>query len=126
MIRKSIIGIIGLLGCVSVQAESPAIAMSAGSFEVFESNNSLELGVEYRFATQETFFNIIPAIGLSGNSDGGYWAHAGGFIAGLVLTLPLWLRRGGFAFWRQTHGHPPHAAADYDLSQSRIPKVRRK
>ncbi|WP_296593574.1 acyloxyacyl hydrolase [Methylophaga sp.] len=78
MIRKSIIGIIGLLGCVSVQAESPAIALSAGSFEVFESNNSLELGIEYRFAAQETFFNVIPALGISANSDGGYWAHAGG------------------------------------------------
>ena len=78
MIRKSIIGIIGLLGCVSVQAESPAIALSAGSFEVFESKNSLELGIEYRFAAQETFFNVIPALGISANSDGGYWAHAGG------------------------------------------------
>jgi|TARA_R110000796_G_scaffold159366_1_gene276137 lipid A 3-O-deacylase len=78
MIRKSIIGIIGLLSCVSVQAESPAIALSAGSFEVFESNNSLELGIEYRFAAQETFFNVIPALGISANSDGGYWAHAGG------------------------------------------------
>lgn len=78
MIKKGIIGIIGLLGCVSVQAESPAIAISAGSFEVFESNNSLELGIEYRFAEQETFFNVIPAIGMSANSDGGYWAHAGG------------------------------------------------
>ena len=70
---------------------------------------------------------FIGGIGATPGTGGvAYWAHAGGFIAGLVLTLPLWLRRGGFAFWRQTHGHPPHAAADYDLSQSRIPKVRRK
>jgi len=52
-----------------------------------------------------------------------YWAHAGGFGAGLVLTLPLWLRRGGRGFWRRTDGHPPHPAARYNTS--RIPRVRR-
>jgi membrane associated rhomboid family serine protease len=36
-----------------------------------------------------------------------YWAHAGGFIAGAALTLPLWLRRGGTGFWSRTHGVPP-------------------
>lgn len=77
MIRKGTIGIIGLLGCVNVQAESPAIAISAGSFEVFE-DSTLELGIEYRFTEMESFFNIIPAVGVSANSDGGYWAHAGG------------------------------------------------
>lgn len=77
MIKKGIVGIIGLLSCVSVQAQSPEIAISAGSFEVFE-DSSLELGVEYRFAAQESFFNVIPAVGISANSDGGYWAHVGG------------------------------------------------
>ena len=27
-----------------------------------------------------------------------YWAHAGGFLAGVVLAAPLWLRRGGPGF----------------------------
>ncbi len=40
-----------------------------------------------------------------------YWAHAGGFIAGLVLILPAFLRRGGPAFWQKNHGVPPHAEA---------------
>ncbi|MFV0302106.1 MAG: rhomboid family intramembrane serine protease [Paracoccus sp. (in: a-proteobacteria)] len=52
-----------------------------------------------------------------------YWAHAGGFLAGAVLALPLFLRRGGPAFWQRTHGHPPHPAMQYP--QSRIPRVRR-
>ncbi|MEO0501946.1 MAG: rhomboid family intramembrane serine protease, partial [Pseudomonadota bacterium] len=52
-----------------------------------------------------------------------YWAHAGGFIAGALLTVPLWLRRGGPAFWRRTDGHPPHPEAVYVTS--RIPKIRR-
>ena len=52
-----------------------------------------------------------------------YWAHAGGFAAGIALTLPLWLKRGAVGFWRRTDGHPPHPEATY--ATSRIPKVRR-
>ncbi len=55
-----------------------------------------------------------------------YWAHTGGFAVGLVLCLPLWIRRGGPAFWNQTYGHPPHPEQQYELSTSRIPRVRRK
>ncbi len=55
-----------------------------------------------------------------------YWAHAGGFIAGLLMTVPFWLRRGGVAFWNRTDGHPPHPPATYPALPSRIPKVRRK
>lgn len=65
---------------------------------------------------------------LSNMDEGGvaYWAHAGGFVAGLVLILPLWLNRGGPAFWQRTHGHPPHPEAQYRIGQSRIPKVTRR
>jgi membrane associated rhomboid family serine protease len=42
-----------------------------------------------------------------------YWAHAGGFLAGIALVVPVFLRRGGPAYWRQTHGHPPHPEASY-------------
>jgi membrane associated rhomboid family serine protease len=87
------------------------------------------------------FFRIIPVPawimlglwfalqlfnGLSiGTSNGGvaYWAHAGGFLIGFVLVLPLWLHHGGMLFWRQTHGHPPHPEATY--KSSNIPVVRR-
>ena len=54
-----------------------------------------------------------------------YWAHAGGFAAGVVLTFPLWQRRGGTAFWRRTHGHPPHPDAIYREARTMVPKVRR-
>jgi membrane associated rhomboid family serine protease len=50
-----------------------------------------------------------------------YWAHAGGFIAGFVMALPLWWRLGGPRFWKATDGHPPHPPARYAM-----PKVRRK
>jgi len=52
-----------------------------------------------------------------------YWAHIGGFMAGVTLCLPLFLRRGGLAFWRITHGKPPHPGIEY--ARSRIPVVRR-
>ncbi|QRZ12736.1 rhomboid family intramembrane serine protease [Paracoccus methylovorus] len=52
-----------------------------------------------------------------------YVAHAAGFAAGVVLTLPLFLRRGGSAFWLRSQGRPPHAPVD--LAPSRIPRVRR-
>lgn len=53
-----------------------------------------------------------------------YWAHAGGFVAGLVLALPLWRARGGPGFWSRTHGLPPHPGTTY--APTRIPTVRRR
>ena len=58
-----------------------------------------------------------------GDAGVAYWAHAGGFVAGLVLALPLFLRRGGTSYWSRTEGHPPHLPIDY--APSRIPQVRR-
>ncbi len=62
----------------------------------------------------------------AGIGDGGvaYWAHAGGFVAGLLLMLPTWLKRGGAMFWGQTHGAPPHPAIDY--VRTTIPVVPRR
>lgn len=67
--------------------------------------------------------------GATTPTDGGgvaYWAHIGGFAAGLVLTLPLWLRRGGTGFWARTDGAPPHPQAAYTLTRSTIPRVPRR
>lgn len=67
--------------------------------------------------------------GFGADPDAGgvaYWAHAGGFVVGLVLTLPVWLRRGAMTFWSRNYGHPPHPDAEYELSPSRIPRVRRR
>jgi membrane associated rhomboid family serine protease len=65
---------------------------------------------------------------LDDGSAGGvaYWAHAGGFVVGVLLTLPVFLRQGGTAFWSRTHGQPPHPPAEYELTRTRIPRVRRK
>ncbi|WP_138932932.1 rhomboid family intramembrane serine protease [Roseovarius arcticus] len=67
--------------------------------------------------------------GLSMQTGGGgvaYWAHAGGFVIGAVLTIPLLLRRGGIQFWKRTHGHPPHDETRYAYARSHIPNVKRK
>lgn len=53
-----------------------------------------------------------------------YWAHAGGFVAGIVLTLPAWARRGARSWWQANQGLPPHPDATY--SPSTIPTVRRR
>ncbi len=60
---------------------------------------------------------------MGGESGVAYWAHAGGFAAGVVLALPVFLRRGGPAFWRATDGKPPHRPVDY--APTRIPPVSR-
>jgi membrane associated rhomboid family serine protease len=61
-----------------------------------------------------------------GESGVAYWAHAGGFVAGLVMTLPVWLRLGGRGYWSRTHGAPPHPEAKYRIRTSTIPRVRRR
>lgn len=65
--------------------------------------------------------------GFTASVEGGgvaFWAHAGGFIAGIVLTLPLWFRRGAKGFWQETAGKPPHPGTVY--SPTRVPRVQRR
>ncbi len=67
---------------------------------------------------------VFNGIGSDLNGGGtAYWAHVGGFVAGFLLTIPLWLRRGAIQFWDRTHGHPPHPETHYPTSN--IPLVRR-
>jgi membrane associated rhomboid family serine protease len=53
-----------------------------------------------------------------------FWAHAGGFLAGIVLILPLWLKRGAGGYWQANDGKPPHPDATYGPSS--IPTIRRR
>lgn len=77
------------------------------------------------------WFGLQLVNGLSMDAAGGgvaYWAHAGGFAAGVALVLPLWLRLGGPDFWARWHGKPPHDEVEYVVERRRnspIPKVRR-
>lgn len=56
-----------------------------------------------------------------------YGAHAGGFLAGLGFAVPTWLSLGGPAFWRMSHGRPPHPPRAYSQRPfSRVPVVPRR
>ncbi|MDG3040705.1 rhomboid family intramembrane serine protease [Roseicyclus marinus] len=76
------------------------------------------------------WFGLQLVNGLSMDVAGGgvaYWAHAGGFVAGVLLVLPAWLRRGGPDYWAHWHGKPPHDEVEYVMERSRrspIPRVR--
>ena len=54
-----------------------------------------------------------------------YWAHIGGFVTGLALCIPLFLRLGGTSYWALNEYHPPHPETEYRIQKSRIPKVKR-
>jgi len=74
------------------------------------------------------WFAIQVLGGLASPADEGgvaYWAHAGGFVIGMVLTVPLWLRRGGVGYWSRTEGHPPHPEARYRHVRTSVPRVNR-
>lgn len=74
------------------------------------------------------WFGLQVFNGVGSSADGGgvaYWAHAGGFVIGAILTIPIWMRLGASRFWRRTEGHPDHPEAKYPMIKSRIPKVTR-
>lgn len=67
--------------------------------------------------------------GVGSDPSGGgvaYWAHAGGFIIGFILTMPMWLKRGAAGYWNATDGHPPHPEAQYSFTKSSVPVVKRR
>lgn len=75
------------------------------------------------------WFGLQVFSGYAAQMDGGgvaYWAHAGGFVAGLALTLPVWRRRGARGFWKANAGHPPHPETNFPASRSPVPLIRRR
>lgn len=73
------------------------------------------------------WFGLQVLSGYSTPTEGGgvaYWAHAGGFLAGMALALPAWLRRGATGYWQRNAGLPPHPEAAY--APSSIPTIRRR
>ncbi|HPD93405.1 MAG: rhomboid family intramembrane serine protease [Rhodobacter sp.] len=61
--------------------------------------------------------------GLSAPAGGAvaFWAHVGGFLAGIAFSVRLWRMRGARTFWRRYGGRPPHPTAKVE-----IPVVRRR
>ena len=75
-----------------------------------------------------SWFGIQLVQGAATPTAGGgvaYWAHAGGFVAGLLLTIPVWHRMGGARYWKVTKGTPPHPETHYRRVKTGIPRVRR-
>lgn len=89
-------------------------------FKVFTIPAWLMLGLWFGLQLMNSVLVDTSAGGVA------YWAHAGGFIIGVLLTIPLWLRLGGPQFWQDTDGHPPHPDATYKFSKTNIPKVKRR
>ena len=87
-------------------------------FRVFTIPAFVMLGIWFGF---QVFSGLAAAA-----EDGGvaFWAHVGGFVAGLALTFPAWLRRGARSYWQANDGRPPHPGVDY--APSIIPSVRRR
>jgi membrane associated rhomboid family serine protease len=73
------------------------------------------------------FIQLAAGFSTPAGGDGvAYWAHVGGFAAGIVLCLPMWLHRGGTQYWRRNFGAPPHGAAQYKRVRTHVPHVRRR
>jgi len=74
------------------------------------------------------WFGLQLFSGVSTPTAGGgvaYWAHAGGFVAGILMALPLFLKAGGTSFWERTEGHPDHPPQKIPERISNIPVVQR-
>jgi len=75
------------------------------------------------------WFGLQLFNGLGADPETGgvaYWAHAGGFVIGLLLCVPLWRRMGATRYWQDTEGRPPHPEATYPFQRTNIPRVPRK
>jgi len=118
----AIAGVMGGYLLLFPRARIDVLVIIVVIFKVFTIPAWLMLGI---------WFGLQLVNGLAMDVAGGgvaYWAHAGGFIAGLVLVLPAWLKRGGPQWWSRTHGKPPHEEVNYVLDRDRrspIPRVRR-
>ncbi|GLQ34896.1 rhomboid family intramembrane serine protease [Amylibacter marinus] len=62
---------------------------------------------------------------LSGGAGIAYWAHIGGFMAGGVLAIPVFLRLGGARFWKDADYHPPHKPT-FESRTTNIPIIKRR
>lgn len=114
----AIAGVMGGYLLMFPRARVDVVAIFIVFFKVFTVPAWLMLGAWFGL---QMFGGLAAASGQGGVA---YWAHAGGFAAGVLLAIPLFLRRGGPAFWARTHGHPPHPDAVY--VGSRIPRVTRR
>ncbi|HHB81255.1 MAG TPA: rhomboid family intramembrane serine protease, partial [Aliiroseovarius sp.] len=116
----AIAGVMGVYLLLFPRAKVDILFIFFVFFKIFQIPAWVMLAIWFGF---QVFNDATTAAGGDGVA---YWAHAGGFVVGLILVLPVWLKQGGPQFWSRTKGRPPHPEADYRMVQSRIPKVRRR
>jgi rhomboid family protein len=116
----AIAGVMGAYVLLYPRARVDVLFIFLIFFKVFSVPAWIMLGLWFAF-------QLFSGIGSDASSGGvAYWAHAGGFVAGFVLMMPVWLKRGGPGFWRSNSGQPPHPEAQYRMVRSGVPKVGRR
>jgi len=124
---------------VPVVGASGAIAGVLGGYLMFYPRALVDILIIFVFYiriitlpawTMLGFWFVFQLIGgvtdTAGTGGVAHWAHTGGFVAGIVLCLPVWLRRGGPGIWKLQQGRPPHPAAATRFRRTNIPRVPRR
>lgn len=122
----------GPLSPVPIAGASGAVAGVMGAYFLMFPRARVDLAVYYvvgirtvavpAWALLGLWFAVQVWGGLATPAGGGvaFWAHVGGFLAGVALSARTWRLRGGMLFWSRFHGLPPHPQAAFA-----IPVVRR-
>lgn len=116
----AIAGVMGAYLLLFPKARVDVLIIFVIFFRVFSIPAWIVLGI---------WFGLQIFNGTMTPTDGGgvaYWAHTGGFVAGVLMAARTLKRLGGTAFWRRTKGHPPHPVAEYSLSKTSIPRIPRR
>ncbi|MCB1349026.1 MAG: rhomboid family intramembrane serine protease [Maritimibacter sp.] len=116
----AIAGVLGGYLLLFPRARVDVLIIIVVIFKVFPVPSWIMLALWFGFQVFNGAVNPADAGGVA------HWAHAGGFIVGLIGVVPVWLRLGGTRFWERTEGHPDHPEVTYRLEQSRVPPVRRR
>lgn len=116
----AIAGVMGGYLVLFPKARVDVILIIVIFFKIFPLPAWIMLGVWFGFQL------VMGVLIDTGGGGVAYWAHAGGFIAGMILILPAFLKRGGRAYWQETAGTPPHPEAQYAQTRSIVPIVRRR
>lgn len=123
----------GPMSPVPVAGASGAVAGVMGAYFLMFPRARVDLLVYYvvglrtfavpAWALLGVWFTVQVWGGLSTPAGGAvaFWAHVGGFLAGVGLSAHTWRMRGGLLFWGRFHGLPPHPEAAFH-----VPVVRRR
>lgn len=70
-----------LLPSLAIAEDQSAIAVSLGGYDILDTNGidseTVQVGIEYRFAPLPSFYDFIPTVGAEITFDGAYWLYTG-------------------------------------------------